>query len=343
MGIRIFRIRNTSVEEEAQTLHAVTDNMDRGKMPDFTDNYSVLAMEDELKKIADSFVEDTSKYEPRETFVALCLYYRKYDRVLYSSFSEIIYSLVEDDYQTKTMIETNIKALIGFSLDNEKLEIIKGKPYLCSDKEIEKTKKAAYKIWDFTSLSSHQKAEWTKNDRDLSTKVKQTIDIESKSLNSQLITMVSIFTALSFLVNGGLAIAQVSFDDKMPLSKIMCIIFSMGLIFVNMIFVFLFCTSKMTHLKFKSSPRPDANYFQRYPVVAWANYILTTCLAISLMGYYFTVHQSFANICIGAVIAAFMLCLLLLVALGKLLISWSKDKDPRNDMGEVVGELGSRE
>ena len=54
-----------------------------------------------------------------------------------------------------------------------------------------------------------------------------------------------------------------------------CVLRAVGLIWglciFNLIYVFLFCVGKMTHLNFKSTDDPDATIFQKYPIVWWSD------------------------------------------------------------------------
>ena len=109
----------------------------------------------------------------------------------------------------------------------------------------------------------------------------------TKDMSNQLLTMVSIFTALAFLVFGGISSLDNIFSAHgIPMLKLMCIGTVWGLCILNLIFVFLFCVGKMTKLNFKSTDDPNASIFQKYPVVWWTDLILVALLTICLWAYY---------------------------------------------------------
>lgn len=106
-------------------------------------------------------------------------------------------------------------------------------------------------------------------------------------MNAQLLTMVSIFTALAFLVFGSISSLGSIFSNlEIPLLKVIIVGCVWGLCILNLIFVFLFCVGKMTGLNFKSNLEPDANIIQKYPIVWWSDLIILTILAGSLWTYY---------------------------------------------------------
>ena len=124
----------------------------------------------------------------------------------------------------------------------------------------------------------------------------------TKEMNAQLLTLVSIFTALAFLVFGGISSLDNIFSlSEIPLLKIIASGLVWGLCIFNLIFVFLFCVGKMTHLNFKSTDSPDATIFQKYPIVWWCDLLLVSLLLICLWLYFMQREEIsiwFINICV---------------------------------------------
>lgn len=297
-----------------------------------------------LEEIVAYLLANPSDFNPDRTFNCICKYYSRFPRILYSKFCQMIYVFEDDDQETIQGVLANTEKLNAFAI---KQTTFSAYTSMFRKEVVEKAQKATFKIIDFLGLAVNQKQEWVKNDELLSKQAKAAILNESKTLTSQLITMVSIFTALSFLVNGGLALTEIiTVNLDVPLSKLLCIVFGGGLVFTNIIFVFLFCISKMTNLSFKSSKRRDANFFQRYPVVCWVNYLLSFLFLSALFGYYFTLHQTFRVVGqkplvlpgIGLVIGL-IVCVVIYFFAGKKLIRLSKDEDPRNKNGDVIVDI----
>ena len=123
----------------------------------------------------------------------------------------------------------------------------------------------------------------------------------TKDLNAQLLTMVGIFTALAFLIFGGISsLDNIFANQEIPILKLMIVGSVWGLCILNLIFVFLFCVGKMTKLKITSTNEPDATIFQKYPIVWWSNLVSVSIMILSMWGYYITkrnIHTWFDQIC----------------------------------------------
>lgn len=100
--------------------------------------------------------------------------------------------------------------------------------------------------------------------------------------------MVGIFTALAFLIFGGISslenvLAGLQESALLKLLIIGCV-WSIGML--NVTFVFLFCIGKMTKLSYKSSNDPNATIWQKYPMVWFADFFMFATFVILLWLYY---------------------------------------------------------
>ena len=102
-----------------------------------------------------------------------------------------------------------------------------------------------------------------------------------------------------------------------------------GLCIFNLIYVFLFCVGKMTHLNFKSTDDPDATIFQKYPIVWWGDLLLVSLLLICLWLYFMQreeINIWFVDICVkntmvSSILGTIILCVLIIVAGWRLAIA----------------------
>lgn len=145
----------------------------------------------------------------------------------------------------------------------------------------------------------------------------------SKEMNTQLITMVGIFTALAFLIFGSISSLDGIFENvSLPLFKVISIGLVWGLCVSNMIFVFLYCIGKMTKLNFKANQSSKASIFQRYPIVWWTNFLLMSLLILSAWGWFAQCTDiglkfiEFANLSPLPVFIAGTIIILVSIALG---------------------------
>jgi len=145
----------------------------------------------------------------------------------------------------------------------------------------------------------------------------------TKEMSQQLISLVGIFTALAFLIFGSISSLDNIFSvHGIPLLKLMCVGTIWGICILNLVFVFLFCVSKMTKTQFKSTEDPRATIFQKYPIVWWCNFTLCSLLLIFCWFYYLTSHELFVwfsdfmelHVSIKVIIVTIIICIVIFFA-----------------------------
>ena len=156
---------------------------------------------------------------------------------------------------------------------------------------VDDARRVVLKIWDHVTLASQQYTMLKQSDTEYDEKFQKRItaykEEMSKEMNTQMITMVGIFTALAFLIFGSISSLDGVFENiSLPLFKVISIGLIWGICVSNMIFVFLYCIGKMTKLNFKANQSQKANIFQRYPVVWWTNFLLVSLLLLSSWGWF---------------------------------------------------------
>lgn len=116
-----------------------------------------------------------------------------------------------------------------------------------------------------------------------------------KDMNGQLLSMVGIFTALAFLLFGGISSLESIFQNvtRIPLLSLSIIstIWVLGLL--NVIFVFLYCVGKMTKLNFREIDDQGASFWQRYPVICWVDFWMLILLCLLSWTYLLYNHRAF--------------------------------------------------
>lgn len=269
-------------------------------------------------------VVKSDQFNKEKAFDELQKYIMLYDRILYSPISNIIYSTYENSQEEELLgsLMTNLDALVLYALDTD---IIRDRKENQNEKIVEDTKKAVLKIWDHVNLANQQYKELKQTDDEYNEKFNQRIsdykEEMTKEMNAQLLTMVSIFTALAFLIFGGISSLDNIFSIKgIPLMKVLAIGLIWGLCVFNLVFLILFCVGKMTRLNFKSTDDPNASIFQKYPVVWWSDLILLSLLVVCLWLYFMQrhkIHIWFVNICVAhAQITTVIGCVLIGIGIG---------------------------
>ena len=252
-------------------------------------------MEAAFRKFFDQLDKPNEKFNPSDAFDELVRYVNNYDRILYSTISNTIYAHYNCNDSTSDpagTLQSNLDALLRYSENAEniaakKSALAKNQPA----SSIDDARRIVLKIWDHVTLASQQYTMLKQTDSEYDEKFKKRIasykEEMSKEMNSQMITMVGIFTAIAFLIFGSISSLDGVFENiSLPLFKLMSVGLIWGICVSNMIFVFLYCVGKMTRLNFKSDQSPKADIFRRYPIVWWTNLLLITLLILSAWGWF---------------------------------------------------------
>lgn len=135
-----------------------------------------------------------------------------YDRFLYSAISSAI--LNENDENKITFVMENIKTVVERTRQDKQ----NMNDYPVSEEELSKNiviiSQAKYKmllkLYDHCNLANTQRTVYNQTKQDISqmtdTSIKQKIGEYEKDITTQLISLVSIFTALSFVIFGGISV-----------------------------------------------------------------------------------------------------------------------------------------
>lgn len=259
----------------------------------------IVDMHQAIEEIFTKLKISNSYFNCDEVFVLLNSYVYKYKRILYSNVSSIIFNLKNETNTKKdsnndslSTVTSNLQSLFDYCNDDECISRIKAEIPESEQDSIEYTIRAVWKLWDHVNLAQRQYEDLRQTDEEYDNKFKNRISSFkteiTKEMNAQLITMVGIFTALAFILFGGISslhnlFAGIKEANLFPAIIIGCI---WGLAILNVTFVFLFSVGKMTNLSFKSTHNTKATFWQRYPVVVWTDFLLVFIMVISLWTNY---------------------------------------------------------
>ena len=240
-------------------------------------------MQNAVKNFFNILMSDNEKFNAKRAFDVLYNYILTYDRILYSTVSNIIYECNEEG-KNKNLFGTilsNVEELVAYTEDS----IIMASLIDVAESEEHKravydTQKAVWKIWDHINLAHHQYLVFWQSedeyDKRFEARIQKFQGKITNEMSSQLLAMIGIFTALAFLIFGSISSLESIFAgiSNTPVLKLMLAGCVWGLGLLNLIFVFLFCVGKMTHQDFKSDKGKEASFYQRYPVVCWTDFII---------------------------------------------------------------------
>lgn len=219
---------------------------------------------------------NSSDCEIAEVYKLLKIYDEKYHRVLYSAVSDYIFEAKSNVSSKKgedkdIILEYKVSDLVTYA-DNQK--------------DL-KMKQITIKLYDHITLAIRQYTSLKQSEEEYREKFKSNIEPVKNDLiresTSQLLTLVGMFTALAFLIFGGISSLDNLFSgmNNLPILKLVVLGCVWGICILNLIFVFLICVSKMTHLPFGFSDKTDVSIREKYAIVWLSNLILLTLLLFS--------------------------------------------------------------
>ena len=251
----------------------------------------IREMENAVDALCECLAGDSKTFDAKDFFEKLYEYIHKEDRLLYTNITNYIFALNSEE--KFGIMQTNLDSVIKYIYSDQFEEDY---PWEARHKNqrnpYERTKRTVLKLWDHMNLAKRQVAMFNMKDEDYSKivdeKMKITVNELSKEVNEQLISLVGIFTALSFLVFGGISSLDNIFEGAkdIPIVKLVIIGLIWGFCIMNLVFVFMFFVAKLTGLNIKSSTDVNANLVQKYPLVWWCNLVLIGMLTISCWMYY---------------------------------------------------------
>lgn len=203
------------------------------------------------------------------------------NRLLYTNVTNIIF----DKYEVIGTLQTNLEKVITYTYENVPEDALKRS-------EHERIQKALMKLWDHINLAIRQYELFNQSDehyRNIAEEKMKNVEIRlTKEMNMQLISLIALFTALSFIVFGGISSLDNIFQgvNDIPVTKLMIIGTIWCFCIMNLVFVFMFFVAKLTGLNIKSADDINANLVQKYPLIWWCNLVLISILTFSSWAYY---------------------------------------------------------
>ncbi len=190
----------------------------------------------EMESLFKLFLENNNKFNPNKSFSALKKYFKKYERIIYAPISNFIFMdidrIEDDERDILGTIYSNIDKTYEYAKkqtsDNEQEQEI-----------ISKIVIALIKMRDHVDLASNQYKSLKQSDDEFKRKFKMIIkpvqDKMERKISSQLISLVGIFTAMAFLIFGGISvIGEIAYGfQNASMIKLIMITSLWGLCIIN--------------------------------------------------------------------------------------------------------------
>ena len=221
-------------------------------------------------------------------------YIEQHERILYATISYRIFAYQKNNVNDNIVEEivSNVDFLVKYCYKHN----------LDSSSDNVGVFRNILKLWDHVNLAQQQYQKLHISDKEYREKFERQMRIEKEKLyhdiNSHMVTMIGIFTALSFVIFGGINSIETAFSGMAdtPLSKLMVIgcIWSFGLL--NLVYIFLYCIAKLNNLNFKNNDKAPTNYAQKYHFIVIPNAVIVTLLILSLWIYFVMSNSLLAGV-----------------------------------------------
>lgn len=211
-------------------------------------------MQQNIREILDMLATESKNFDSERVKGYIDNYLRTHKRILYSEISAYFYN----KHGKQDTIITNINTLLDYCLDKDETL------------EIESTK-VVLKIWDHINLANSQFTNLKISNEEINRRIerqsaptsralikmqqdlensKKDLENSKKELYSQLISIVSIFVAISFVMFGGMSLMNNLFDyselKRIPLFEMICAGSLIGIVMILLMYAFIVFILRIT-------------------------------------------------------------------------------------------------
>ena len=264
------------------------DNIQHNKQIYYNDNSKEILdkMSRSTESLCHELSSDSIKFDKEHFIENVKRYVDNYNRILYSSITSYIFQMGDEDH---TRFFTNIDSVREYVFGDEYKE-----KYLICDRDrsdYEKIKLIVLKIWDHSNLADRQYNSFENNrgyfEHLVEDQLKNTENKIIQSMNTQVISVVAIFTALAFIVFGGISslssiITTLAHSNEVELIIVVACVW--GIALVDLIYLFIYLILKITKPDFKDK------YIKNWIILI--NIVLFILLIINIFIYYVVYRES---------------------------------------------------
>lgn len=251
---------------------------------------TLVDMKIEMQKLYNYLQSD--KFDHNKFKEELKKYLDNYNRILYSEISAAIFKESESNIFN---IINNLESIAESSASN-----------IFLNQQVEEVDKSILKLWDHVNLANMQLENLQMKDKTLREKfntvvqpvvselreeTQNSINSNNRDLTNSLLAMLGIFTALAFLLFGGVSSASsvLSNISSIQLPLLMVLMSIWGGIICNISYFLIYFVSKLIHISIKTNNRYNASVFRRHPYICLINFALLSMFVLSSWFYFIEV------------------------------------------------------
>ena len=255
---------------------------------DNTNESYIHGISEEIDKICRMLSAESKDFDISAVIDSIRAYIRDYERWMYSDVSN--YLFIAPENKVRSMI-SNINQLVSY-LCSDEFEKILNELSVPERESEQNVKNKIIKLYDHINLANKQYGNFNQTEDEKNKEFNKNIALYKEQMtrefSTQLISLMGIFTAMAFLVFGGINSLDNIFAGviKVPIVELLIIGCVWGLCITNLIFVFMFFVAKLTKLEIKSDVDINAGIVKKYPLICWTNLVQMTILLICCWIYY---------------------------------------------------------
>ena len=265
------------------------------------------------------------------------------NRIYYSAISNCVFKMDEQQFSD---FLSNMGEVVDYATEHSQRD----EDWQSEDRQ--DLYRTVIKFYDHANLAHQQQVTFSSKKEalreDVKNEVHATLDPKiseiTKEMTSQLVGLISIFTALSFIVFGGISSLESmvtslegtldKYDSVLP---ILILAMAWAFCMMNLLFGFMYFVIRITHLR-KPVDENAKNVVQRYPVVFLCDYVIMALL-ILFSGMWFAkkakVGSGFYKFWVSdhpniTFIAAILVFVVVFAILGIILLNLYRRKDSKN-------------
>lgn len=234
------------------------------------------AMQKAAKHLCEDLFCELCDFNAQQWIKNLSRYISTHDRLLYSSISDSIFISSDDSF---SFMSTNLESAIRYLENTESKEAF--------EIDTDQLKSILLKFYDHANLAHRQSVAFHQTESDIANIVDRRLESETsrltKEMTSQLVGLVAIFTALSFIIFGAMSSLDSTLDTLAKnvgaVLPTLIVVIGWAFCILNLLFAFMYFVFHITKIKPPLSS-DNGNLVQKYPLVFLCNFVLFVVLAV---------------------------------------------------------------
>lgn len=246
-------------------------------------NQAIQTRHNDIEVICAQLSVSVLSFDVKTTYDMIFQYIAKHKRWLYADISGYLFQCNE---RTIASFLSNLDGLQNYIYD-------KFQEADESDKEkLSQMVLAIDKLWDHSNLAQKQNMSLHDSEEAFTSKFEKNLipfkATFSHEMNMQFISLIAIFTALSFLVFGGITFLSNILESAthVPILELIIVGCIWSICILNLVFMFMYFASKLSGISMSQSADSETKLIRKYPLWVWSNFALLFIFSVTCWIYF---------------------------------------------------------